>query len=224
MAASLLAALDHRRRTGEGQHIDVCQAEAAIHLLAPAILEYEVNGRVWRRMGNRDLELCPHGVYPARGDDRWVAIACQSDAAWRSLCEVMGLDAARKDPHLSTAEGRRRHADELDNLVSDWTRNREERELESVLIAAGVAAHVVQNSAECEADPQLRYRGHFQAVNHPSVRELVIEASRFRLARTPAGIGRAGPELGEHNYRVLKEILGYDAERIANVLASGAMG
>ena len=224
MAASLLAALDHRRLTGEGQHIDVSQAEAAIHLLAPAILDYEANGRIWRRMGNRDLELCPHGVYPARGDDRWVAIACQSDAAWRSLCEVMGLDAVGKDPHLATSEGRRRRADELDNLVSDWTRSREERALESVLIAAGVAAHVVQNSAECEADPQLRDRGHFQAVSHPSVRKLVIEASRFRLARTPAGIGRAGPELGEHNYRVLEEILGYDAERIANVLASGAMG
>ena len=73
------------------------------------------------------------------------------------------------------------------------------------------------------ADPQLRHRNHFRLANHASVGELVVEASRFRLSRTPADIGRAGPELGEHNFRVLEEILGCDAERIANVLASGAM-
>ena len=224
MAVSLLSALEHRRITGEGQHIDLSQAEAAIHLLAPAILDYEANGRIWQRMGNRDLELCPHGVYPARGEDRWVAIACQSDAAWRSLCDLMGLDEAARDPALATAAGRRQRADDLDELVSGWTRSRDEQAVESALIAAGVAAHVLQNTAECAADPQLRHRGHFRTVAHPSVGELVVEASRFRLARTPARVGRAGPELGEHNFRVLEEILGYDPERIAGVLSSGAMG
>ena len=223
MAVSLLAALEYRRSTGEGQHIDVFQAEAAIHLLAPAILDYEVNGRIWRRMGNRDLELCPHGVYPARGEDRWVAIACQSDTAWRSMCKVMDLDNAADDPELATAAGRRARADELDALVSDWTQSRDEREVESALVAAGVAAHVVQNTAECLADPQLRHRMHFRTVAHTSVGELVIEASRFQLSRTPARINRPGPKLGEHNFQVLAEILGYDPERIASVLASGAM-
>ena len=79
-------------------------------LPAPVILDYEVNGRIWRRMGNRDLVLCPRGVYPTRGDDRWVAIACQSDAVWRSMCEAMGLDEAGKDPRLATAEGLRQRA------------------------------------------------------------------------------------------------------------------
>ena len=224
MAVSLLAALEHRRTTGAGQYVDVAQAEAAIHLLAPAILDYEVNGNIWRRMGNRDLQLCPHGVYPARGTDRWVAIACQSDAAWRSLCEVMGLDGAAQDPDLATAVGRRQRADELDRLLSGWTRSRDEQEVESAMIAAGVAAHVVQNSAECAADPQLRHRDHFRSVPHATVGELVVEASRFQLSRTPARSGRAGPQLGEHNFRVLEEILGYDPQRIADVLASGAMG
>ncbi|MCY4565713.1 MAG: CoA transferase, partial [Gammaproteobacteria bacterium] len=213
----------HRRLTGEGQHIDVSQAEAAIHLLAPAILDYEVNGRTWRRMGNRDLALCPHGVYPARGEDRWVAIACQSDAAWQALCEVMGLDEAAADLELATAEGRRQRADELDGQIAGWTCSRDEREVESALIAAGVAAHVVQNTAECEADPQLRHRDHFRTVVNASAGELVVEGSRFQLSRTPARVERAGPELGEHNFGVLEEILGYDSERIAALLASGAM-
>ena len=223
MVASLLAALEHRRLTGEGQHIDVSQAEAAIHLLAPAILHYEVNGRTWRRMGNRDLALCPHGVYPARGEDRWVAVTCQSDAAWQALCKVMGLDEAAADPELATAEGRRQRADQLDGQIAGWTCSRDEREVESALIAVGVAAHVVQNTAECEADPQLRHRDHFRTVANASAGELVVEGSRFQLSRTPARVGRAGPELGEHNFRVLEEILGYDSERIADLLACGAM-
>ncbi len=223
MVASLLAALEHRRLTGEGQHIDVSQAEAAIHLLAPAILDYEANGRIWRRMGNRDMELCPHGVYPARGEDRWVAVACQSDAAWQALGEVMGLDEAAADPELATAEGRRQRADELDGQVAGWTCSRDEREVESALVAAGVAAHVVQNTAECAADPQLRHRNHFRTVANASAGELVVEGSPFQLSRTPARVGRAGPELGEHNFRVLEEILGYHSERIADLLASGAM-
>ena len=223
MAVSLFAALEHRRRTGAGQHIDIGQAEAAIHLLAPAILDFEVNGRIWRRMGNRDLEFCPHGVYPAAGEDRWIALACQSDAAWRSLSEVMGSQDLAADPALATVAGRMERADELDRLIAEWTKGRDERDLETLLIGAGVAAHVVQNTTECLTDPQLRHRGHFLGVPHPSVGELVVEASRFRLSRTPARVARAGPELGEHNLHVLHDILGYDDERVAHILASGAM-
>ena len=107
--------------------------------------------------------------------------------------------------------------------IAEWTEGRNARDLESLLVEAGVATHVVQNTAECLADPQLRHRGHFQSVPHPGVGEFVVEASRFQLSRTPAQVARAGPELREHNFHVLHEILGYDAERVAHVLASGAM-
>src|SRR5205823_8139695 len=79
---ALLAALDHRRRTGEGQYLDFAQAEAAVHFLTPALLDYVVNGRVASRNGNADLDMAPHGVYPSAGDDQWVAIACRDDADW----------------------------------------------------------------------------------------------------------------------------------------------
>lgn len=223
MLAALLGALEHRRSTGEGQHIDVSQAESAIHMLGPAILQYGSSGQVWTRMGNRDLELCPHGVYPARGDDRWVAIACQSDAAWRSLCTVMGLGSARADPAFADAAGRRASEEALNVMISAWTSEREEGEIEAALIAAGVAAHVVQNTHECWADPQLRHREHFAAVPHASMGEVVVESTRCKLSRTPGGPRRAGPILGEHNAQVLQDILGYDDERIANVFASMAM-
>ena len=223
MLAALMGALEHRRNTGQGQHIDVSQAEASVHLLAPAILQHSIGGQVWTRMGNRDLELCPHGVYPARGDDRWVAIACQSDAAWRALCAAMGLGGAGADPALADAAGRRAREAELDAMIAGWTEQREEGEIEATLIAAGVAAHVVQNTHECWTDPQLRHREHFVAVPHTGLGEMRVEGTRCKLSRTPGGPRHAGPVLGEHNAQVLQDILGYDDERIAHVFASMAM-
>lgn len=223
MLASLLAALEHRRKTGEGQYIDISQAEAAIHMLAPAILDHEMNDRVWHRMGNRDLQFCPHGVYAASGEDRWVAIACQSDKAWLSLCDVAGFDRQRSDASLNTVTGRRAREGELDELLTKWTESRDENEIQSSLIEAGVAAHVVQNSPECMQDPQLLHRNHFVKVRHASVGEFVVEGTRFKLSRTPAKIVKASPEMGEHNAQVLVDILGYDADRVADIFASLAM-
>jgi len=215
-----LAALDHRRRTGRGQHIDLSQAEAAMHLLVPAILDYQLNDHVWHRDGNRDLDLCPHGVYPALGTDSWIAIACQTDRAWVALQRAIGWVV---DESLTTVDARRLHQDELDQRIQEWTVTQDARSIEAILVDAGVAAHVVQNSAECWTDPQLAHRQHFVRAEHSSLGDLVVEGSRFKLSRTPADTHRAGPELGEHNVHVLETILGYEPDRLADVFASMAM-
>ena len=220
MLVSLLSALEHRRKTGEGQHIDISQAEAAIHMLSPAILDFELNGHVWHRDGNRDLQLCPHGVFPTRGDDRWIAIACQSDDAWSTLASMAGLP---QDDTLTAAADRKRQEDELENALIAWTRDQDGSELEAKLTSAGVAAHVVQKSEECWTDPQLAHRNHFVAVNHTTVGEVIVEGTRTTLSRTPAQIERAHPSLGEHNAEVLFKLLGYDADRAADVFAALAM-
>ena len=223
LVASLLAALEHRRKTGEGQHIDLSQAEAAIHMLAPAILDHGLNAHTWHRMGNRDLQFSPHGVFPALGEDRWVAIVCQTDEAWRALCKTAGFATQGADTSLATAPGRLAREDELEALIADWTRTRDEIEIQTLLIDAEIAAHVVQNSPECLLDPQLQYRNHFITVPHTSEGDFVIESSRFKLSRTPASTLTASPEIGEHNVHVLMEILGYDGDRLADVFASLAM-
>ena len=105
-AMALLGALDHHRRTGEGQYIDQSQAESALHFLTPAILDYTVNGRIESRAGNSDPRFAPHGVYPARGDDQWVAVVCTSDAQWRALASAMKRDSLRDDPRYATAAAR----------------------------------------------------------------------------------------------------------------------
>lgn len=223
MVAALMGALEHRRKTGEGQHIDLSQAEAAVHFLAPAILDYEKHGHIACREGNRDRVMCPHGVFPAKGQDRWVAIACQDDEAWQCLCEVMGLDDLAEDESLSSAAGRKAREDEIEDRISTWTAEADEFVIQHQLIEKGVAAYVVQNGVECMADPQVVARNHFITVPQSTVGDVMIENSRYRLSRTPAVVTHAGPDQGEHNFEVLSEVLGYDSDRIADVYASLCM-
>jgi crotonobetainyl-CoA:carnitine CoA-transferase CaiB-like acyl-CoA transferase len=223
IAAALLAALDHRRRTGEGQYIDLSQAEASIHFLTPAVLDYTVNGRVQTRMGNRSLTEAPHGVYPCAGEDRWVAIACADEAQWRALCAVSGHPEWAVDPRFATLADRIAHADALDALVAAWTAPRDVEEVERLLQGAGVPVHRVATSADCFADPQLAHRGHFVTLEHPELGPVPVENSRLRLSRTPARIAWPGPTYGQHNDQVLREILGLSDADIVRLVTAGAL-
>jgi crotonobetainyl-CoA:carnitine CoA-transferase CaiB-like acyl-CoA transferase len=222
-AAAILAALEHRRRTGEGQHIDLSQAEAALHFLSPAILDYTVNGAVVTRDGNRDRELAPHGVYPCAGEDRWVAIAVRDDRDWRALAEAMGRPALADDARYATAAARLARRDELDALVVGFTAPLSMEEVERRLQAALVPASGVHNSPEAVRDPQLAQRGHFVTVPHPTKGQSVVEASRFRLSRTPACLEAPAPTFGDSTQWVLETVLGYDDERIAELAIAGAL-
>jgi benzylsuccinate CoA-transferase BbsF subunit len=222
-AAAVLAALEHRRRTGEGQHIDLSQAEAALHFLAPAILDYSVNGEIAVRDGNRDRELAPHGVYPCAGADRWVAIAVRDDRDWRALCEALGAAELASDTRFASAASRVVRAAELDPLIADFTGPLEMEEIERRLHAACVPASGVYNSPEATRDPQLLHRGHFASVSHSSEGQAVVEAARFRLSRSPAPALEAAPTFGDSTQWVLEQVLGYDDEQIAQLAISGAL-
>ena len=221
--AAILAALDHRDRTGQGQYIDLAQAEASMHFLTPALLDYNVNGHVQGREGNRDPHMAPHGVFPAAGDDLWVAIAVADDEQWHALCDVIGQPELATDERFATLDARLANQDELDAIVSEWSCQREKGEAESLLQARGVAAHAVQNSAEALRDPQLAHRGHFVELAHEIHGTTTVEGSRFQLSRTPARIERPGPTFGRDNFFVLETILGYNAERIAELAAASVL-
>ena len=218
---ALLAALDHRRRTGEGQYIDHSQIESSIHFISPYLLDYQLTGRVLGRMGNRDPDMAPHGVYPARGDDDWIAIAVRDDADWVRLCSALERPDLARDDRYATLAGRLALQDELDAAIAAWTESRTPAEGESILQAAGVPAHAVIRASSAVDDPQLVHRGHLVRVPHSLHGESVVEGSRFRLSRTPARIGQP-PAVGEHTEQVLKDILGYDDDRIAELAAAGA--
>ena len=217
LLCSILAALEHRRRTGEGQYIDLSQAEASLQLMAPAVLDYMVNGRIMERAGNDDMRYAPHGIYRAAGDDGWLAVAVTSDDEWRALCGVL----ARPDlAGLSGGERLARRRD-LDDVVGAWVAARPPAEGMATLQAARVPAHQAQNYQEVWEDPQLRHRGHFVELPHGEMGTSWVEASRFRFSRTPAGPVTGAPTLGEHSWQVLTEILGYDDDRAGELAARG---
>jgi crotonobetainyl-CoA:carnitine CoA-transferase CaiB-like acyl-CoA transferase len=221
-AISILAAIEHQRRTGDGQYVDLSQAEAGLHFIAPAILDYTANGRNFARRGNDDPDMAPHGVYPAAGDDRWVAIACEDDAHWPALCDVIDTLAPVAQSHARAAArlaDRRR----LDGLVSAWTVGRSPEEAEALLQAAGVAASVVQTSDDLARDPQLAHLDHFFHWPHPCGHDGVIEACATRMSRTPARLNETLPSYGRDLDAVLRDILGYDDEKIAELVIAEAL-
>jgi benzylsuccinate CoA-transferase BbsF subunit len=221
--ALIMAALDHRQRTGEGQYIDQSQAEAALHCMSPALLDYTVNGRVQGRVGNRDAHMAPHGVYPAAGDDRWVAIAVASDEQWQALCQIIERSDLAGDERYASQAARLKNTDELDEVVGEWTTTKDPGEIEALLQARSIPAYVVQGSDELFADPQLQHRGQLVEVAHAIHGTTTVEGSRFRLSRTPAKIENGAPTFGQHNFHILESILGYNADRIAELAAAGVL-
>jgi crotonobetainyl-CoA:carnitine CoA-transferase CaiB-like acyl-CoA transferase len=206
----LLAALDRRLDTGEGCYIDAAQVEAAVHFLAPQIADYEATGRVAERNGNRDAEMAPHGVYPC-ADGSCVAVAVRDGEDWRAFAELLGVAADATT------------ADQLDELVAAWTAARTGVEVESLLQAQGVPAHVALDSESVLRDPQLVARGHFVELEHPLHGRTVVQAPRHRLSETPAVVERAAATLGQDNDHVLRDLLGYDDARIAHLNEIGAL-
>jgi len=213
-AISILAALEHRARTGEGQYIDQSQAEAALHFLGPAYLDYTVNGNVQGPAGNEDLDLFPHGMFRAAGEDCWVAIAVRSTEEWQRLCGVM---------RRSDLVGRRDDRKAVEEAVSAWTSERPADEITDLLQAADVPVHAASKTPQLYEDPQLQHRGHFLEVEHSIFPTSTVESSRLRLSGTPARAPERALSAGRDNALVLEGLLHYTPEKIAELTEKGAL-
>ncbi|HYD69148.1 CoA transferase [Azospirillum sp.] len=221
---ALLAALDHRDRTGEGCWIDVAQAEAGIQFLAPEIVEYAATGHIVGPNGNRDPDMAPHGVFPCKGgEDAWVAVAVRDDAEWDRLARLVGGDALARDARFATLAGRKANEDVLEALVSAWTVVRTPHAVEATLQELGIPSHVAASSADFVDDPHLQARGHLLRLPHPLMGESVVEASRFTLSDTPGRPARSAPTFGRDEQHVLAGLLGYGEERIAALREAGVL-
>jgi benzylsuccinate CoA-transferase BbsF subunit len=208
----LLAALDYRRRTGVGQFIDLSQAEASLHFLGPAVLRYSRSGLIPERVGNLDETYAPHGVFPCKGIEQWIAIVIRDSEEWQRLCNQ--VPDLREFRHLDHQDRRDRN-NEIEGILSSWTVMRSRDSLEAELQGLGIPAHGLHASADSARDPQLRTRGHFATTKHALHGDVTVEACRWIFADSQPTSYCAAPTLGQHSYEVLSEILGYDDERIA---------
>ena len=220
---ALLAALDHRRRTGEGQYIDVSQLEASTVILDAGLIDALNTGRVHRPLGNRDLQHAPHGVFPCAGDDRWCAIAVTSDEQWRSLARVISGEPLADDSRYGEAVQRLAAQDELEALISAWTSSRTVEQVERALQAVGVPAHRVATMQDAHEDAQLAHREHWWRSEHPVVGALSYESPAWRLSATPPPRPAHAPLLGQDSEYVYRELLGYSEDEFTELLVEGVV-
>ncbi len=182
---AILAAVHHRNRTGEGQYIDLSMQEANLAFVGDAALEFTLTGKQRPRMGNRHHTFAPHGIYPVAGEDRWIAIACETEAQWEALARAAAL-GWEGDARFATAERRKANETALDEALAGWTREQERDELAAKLLEAGVIAAPVLDGREVASDAALRERGTVVEVAHREAGTWPQAVSPLHFSRTPA--------------------------------------
>ena len=227
-ALAMLSALYHRERTGEGQWVDASQCEVGLFINGTTMLDWSANGRIWTRTGNRspNKPAAPHGVYPTAGEDKWLAIACFTDAEWQSLCKVAERPDWSAEERFATLESRLAQQDSLDEAIAAWTRESDGRRLMETLQKASVPAGVCQTAEDrCDNDPQLASLEWLTEVAGTKIGRWPVAEVPVKLSESPAYAGgridRGAPCYGEDNEYVYGELLGMSSEEIAELEADG---
>lgn len=216
-ALATMAALHQRQRTGEAQHVDLAAREVASAMIGDALVLASL-GLTPERPGNADLGMAPHGVYATAHADRWLTLAVRSDAEWRLLARVLGLNA--DDTRFASTPGRLRHREALDALLIACFADCKADEMAATLQQAGVCAHVSWNMEDIAADPHLRARGAVTQVSAPDIPERLAVGAPARFSRTgDVGIRRLTPTLGQDEEYVFGELLGLNAAQRADLEA-----
>jgi len=232
-AFAILAALYHRELTGEGQYMDMSQWECAMAVLPEGIMEYTMNGREPRRIGNRDPWMAPHGIFRCKDRaekvmgvtvDQFVAIAVSDDDSWRRMAAAIGRPELGNDPRFAALAARKAHEDELESIIEAWSVNQNAARAAQMLQEAGVAAFVVaDNKYLSEEDEHLKARDYFVNLPHPVVGVKQHCGIPWKMSGTPVAVRAAAPTLGQHTDEVLTEVLGLSAAEVASLRASGAL-
>ncbi len=220
-AFAILAAVRYRQLTGKGQYIDLSMREALTPLLGEFIMDYTMNRRAARPMGNRHPVIAPHGCYRCQGGESWVVIAIASDDEWRSLCRVMGDPPWTRDERFYDVLSRWQNKDELDRLIEQWTSHHDYYELMSTLQQAGVKAGAVLNVAELVEDSHLGERGFFEPLHHPEAGTHLYPGVSWKMSGTPGSLRLPAPCFGEHNEYVLSQLLGLSTDEILRLAEEG---
>ncbi|MBN1190501.1 MAG: CoA transferase [Dehalococcoidales bacterium] len=213
-AVAVLAALEYRSRTGQGQDIDLSETEAMISLLCETIVDYTLFGN---RKGIESTLFAPEGIYACLGVDKWCAVSVTGETEWQGFKRALKNPLWADDRRFETAKGRKENSYMLDNLIMEWTSRHSAGEVMSVLQREGVPAGVVQSALDLAGDPQLRERGFFHELQHPVLGETITDANPVRLADIPFACRCPSPEGGQDNQYVFGQLLGLNEERLGRL-------
>ena len=220
---AMLEALYHRANTGEGQHIEVAMTEVLATLLPEAVMEYTLDGMEPERVGNRHQYKVPHNVFRCQGQEKWVAISVESDAQFQALAQVAGIPGWADDHRFANAEARLKHQDELEPLIQEWTMGLQVEDVVQILQLSGVPAGPVLDSAQVLADPHMINRGFVQSPNHREVGQRPMGTFSWNVDGDRPGVPMTAPLLGEHNRKVVQELLQVPDDEFERLLANGVI-
>ncbi|MDH3679007.1 MAG: CoA transferase [Acidimicrobiia bacterium] len=216
-----LTGLEQRDRTGEGVHVDVSQFETTVSLLlGPYVMDHALTGRTQSRVGNRSLWYAPEGVYPCRGEERWIAISVEDDEMWEGLLSLGPVEWA-DDERFATNEARLANADVLDEAIAAWTVGFTNTDLATRLQGVGVAAHVVATNEDILQDSHVMESGWYQARPSSRFTRDLFSGYPIRMSETPGSWERAGPSSGEHTVEVLTGVAGMSEDEVAKLIDDG---
>jgi crotonobetainyl-CoA:carnitine CoA-transferase CaiB-like acyl-CoA transferase len=223
-ALAVLAALRERERTGRGQWIEIAQVETVVPFIAGELLAYQFTGRIPKPIGNRHPKHAPHGVYRCAGGDNWIAIGVENEQQWRSLTRVLGVEHLAGDERFADEARRKANEDalqrELNGALANWNAD----EIVERLIEARVPAGTVTSAAGLLADRQLQSRDFFVPIERAVVGTHLYPGAVPRFSATPLAADRPAPLLGEHNRKVIVEILGMSEQELAELEGAGVIG
>jgi len=221
LVAAVAMAIRQRQRTGEGTYVEIAQRENLTAFVGEYVVDYSMNRQARPPIGNRHPHVAPHNRYRSAGDDNWIAIACDDDAQFAALCDVIGRPDLAADGRFATNAARKANEDALDAIIGGWTATLGHYEAMFILQRAGVPAGAVLNIPELMADPQLRSRGAWITHTHPDAGTWEMEAPPWKLSRTPGHVRLPAPGFGEHNSYVLRDLLDLDEVTIERLYAEG---
>jgi crotonobetainyl-CoA:carnitine CoA-transferase CaiB-like acyl-CoA transferase len=223
---AILTALEHKDKNGDGQHVDLSQYEAMCSLLGPSILAVSASQQDLLPRGNSsgDEPASPHGCYPCLGKDRWCVIAVYSEVQWQALCHILGDPSWVKEERFSALQSRKRHEEELNSLLAQWTAGRAAEDVVTALQEAGIPAGVVQSARDLASDPQLISREFFVTLEHPHKPASVVDNLPIKSHDAFANRWRHAPFMGEDNEYVFLELLGFSESQFREYVEKGIIG
>jgi len=224
-AISILAALEHRDKCGQGQYIDLSEYEAVCTTIGPALIDACVNQNQVVPQGNGAgyRPAAPYGCYPCTGEDRWCVIAVSTEDEWQSFRNALGNPAWSGEDKFSSLAGRKKHKDSLDRHIGGWTASRTAENVGDCLQQAGIAAGVVQNAEDLANDPQLLANNFFTSLNHPALGEIKTDTYPIKFKNHLSAPWKASPLLGEANQYVFEELLGMKKSTIRSYIEQGVI-
>lgn len=218
---AILAALEHRHVSGEGQYIDMSLLDCIVTINSYQAINYFLSGKIPERMGNAHSNMVPYQVFKCKDGD--IIIAVGNDSQYAAFCKAIGVEHLATDPDYATSPQRNRNRKALIPLIAEAMLARTMEEWVPLLEAKNVPCGPIYNMKQVFEDPQVRHRDMQLALAHSTGVQAPSVASPIRLSATPIQYGRSAPVLGEHNVAVLQGRLGLSAERIAELQAKGVV-